>query len=72
MYTRTETLQACHTGNSLDRMKKEEVEKKVAEAFEEAQEREKWKLNISGQTYMKVQRWHQRKDRRRTLQWSGS
>lgn len=56
MCTRTETLQACHTGNSLDRMKKEEVEKKVAEAFEEAQEREKRKLNITGQTYMKVQR----------------
>ena len=45
MSTRTEKLEECHTGGSLDGKVEEKVEKKVAEIFEEAQEREKRKLN---------------------------
>ena len=39
MSTRLEKLEECHTGDRLDRKTEEEMEKKVAEAFEEAQER---------------------------------
>ena len=35
MLTRIEKLEACHTGDSPDRKIEEEMEKKVAEAFEE-------------------------------------
>ena len=37
--TRIEKPEEYHTGDSLDRKMEEEVEKTVAEAFEEAQER---------------------------------
>ena len=39
--TRIEKLEECPTGDSLNRKIEEEVEKTVAEAFDEAQEREK-------------------------------
>ena len=35
MSTRLEKLEECHTGDRLDRKTEEEMEKKVAEAFEE-------------------------------------
>ena len=42
MCARIEKFEACHTGDRFDRRIEEQVEKKVAETFEEARER----LNI--------------------------
>ena len=55
MCTRIEKLKACYTGDSLDKKIEEEAEKKIAEASEEAQERENRKLNITVSNLLKVQ-----------------
>lgn len=46
MCIRIEKLEEYHTGGCLDRKTAEEVERKIAEAFKKAQDREKRKLNI--------------------------
>ena len=55
MCTRIEKLEACYTGDSLDKKIEEEAEKKIAEASEEAQDRENRKLNITVSNLLKVQ-----------------